>query len=454
MAHYHLLPDCKTKRLIDGVTGLSVGGKVLVANQHSIKCVARTSSWFSILAEFSEVTRPAGCPRTIKHQTVHHILTTPDPPISCRPRRLAPSKLKSAKEEFAEMVKAGTARPSSSPWSSPLHLVPKGENGWRPCGDYRALNARTIADSYPVRHIQDYAYNLAGCTIFSTIDLVKAYQQIPVNPDDICKTAITTPFGLFEFPFMTFGLRNAGQTFQRFIDEVTSELDFCYAYIDDILVFSQSADAHERHLRILFQRLSDYGIVINSKKCVFGAPEVRFLGYLVSTTGTRPPSERVKALQEYPLPKTMRGLRRFLGMVNFYRRFLPQASNLQAPLHAFFNGPKTKGSQPVQWSSELIEVFIKCKDSLASATLLVHPQPSAHLGLFTDASNQSIGSCLQQCVDGAFFSEKLTPKQSVWPAYQRELLAIYESVKHFRHILEVQSCTIYTDHKPLAFAFT
>jgi len=161
------------------------------------------------------------------------------------------------------MIKVGTARPSSSPWSSPLHLAPKGENSWRPCGDYRALNARTIPDSYPVRHIHDFSYNLANCTIFYTIYLAKTYHQIPVNPDDICKTDITTPFGLFEFPFMTFGLRNAGQTFQRFIDEVTNGLDFCYAYIDDILVFSKSEEDHKQHLRVLFGKLSDYGVIVN-----------------------------------------------------------------------------------------------------------------------------------------------------------------------------------------------
>ncbi|XP_023316038.1 uncharacterized protein LOC111693963 [Trichogramma pretiosum] len=459
LAHYDLLPDCRRKRLIDASTNLFAPASMQFSSQCSVKTVAASGDYSDIISAFPDLLRPLGLPRPIKHSTVHHIRTTPGPPLSCRPRRLAPEKLQVAKTEFDQMLQAGVCRPSESQGSSPLHLARKGKNGWRPCGDFRGLNSRTIPDRYPVRHIHDFANNIGGSTIFSTIDLVKAYQQIPVNPDDICKTAITTPFGLYEFPYMTFGLKNAGQTFQRFIDEVTRGLPFCYVYIDDILVYSRSQEEHRRHLEILFKRLHEYGLVINLEKCSFGQPEVRFLGYLVSEAGVRPPEDRVQAILDYTLPKTAHDLRRFLGMFDFYRRFVKHASELEAPLYDALSKPLIKGSQLITWTPDLEKAFVRCRGSIATATQLSHPRLGAPLGLFTDASGTAVGACLNQWINDAwhplaFFSKKLSPKEASWPAYYRELLAVYTAVQHFRHALEGYTFKIYTDHKPLIHAFT
>lgn len=457
---YNLLIDLRNHRLIDGLTTLSTAAAPAGETKDiaSIKAVSGDSVYHQLLQDYPEITRPAGTQREVKHGTLHYIRTTPGQPVTARPRRLPPDKLQIARKEFEEMLANGTARRSDSPWSSPLHLAPKKDNGWRPCGDYRALNSRTIPDKYPIRHIQDFSQQLAGTCIYSKIDLVKAFNQIPLNPDDICKTAITTPFGLFEFPYMTFGLRNAAQTFQRFVDEMLKGLSFAYGFLDDILIYSSSQQQHLEHLRQIFQRLAEYGMVINTAKCEFGKTHITFLGHEVSAGGTRPLPDKVKAILDFPTPKTVKELRRFLGMYNFYRRFIPGAAKMQEPLNVVLCGPKTKGTQEITLDSSMLQAFQNCKSSLSEAAMLAHPGTDTELAIFTDASDSSIGAALQQrCDDGwrplAFYSRCLTAAQRKYSPYDRELLAIYDAIRYFRHMVEARPFTVYTDHKPLTFVF-
>nr|VZI09155.1 unnamed protein product [Spirometra erinaceieuropaei] len=428
LAAFDLLVDCRQSRLHDKTTNLTGDPEP-------------DNPFRQLLAKYPGLTRPNFNVSIPPHDVVHHIRTT-GPPVFSRPHRLAPTRLAAAKAEFDHMLQMGIIRQSESPWASPLHMVPRAATGnCRPCGVHRVLDNVTVPDRYPVPHLQDFAGALFGKSVFSKIDLIRAFHQIPVAPEDVSKTAVTTPFGLFEFLRMPFGLRNASQTFKRF------------AYIDDLQVASSTTEEHMEHLTTVFDRLQQFGVVLNPSKCVFGVPSLEFLGHLVDSHGIRPLPSKFAAIRDFPPPTSKRKLQRLLGMVNFYRQFLPNCADLILPLTNVLSGP----TGPLELTGEALTAFERIKNSLVDATLLTDPAPEAQLSLMVDASTVAVGAVLQQHLASstqplAFFSKILLPAETRYSTFGRELLAIYLAVKDFRHSLEGRDFTVFTDHKPLTFA--
>ncbi|CAG9101459.1 unnamed protein product [Plutella xylostella] len=458
LRNFKLLVDLHKKKLVDRITELAVDTIEVRTSEESIHVISSDQVYHSILTKFPDILRPMSLKAPAKHDVIHHIETT-GPPVYAKPRPLPPDKYKVAKEEFERMIDMGICKPSKSPWASPLHIVKKKDGGLRVCGDYRRLNSVTLPDRYPIPRIQDFTYQLNKSRVFSKLDLKMAYYWIPLSKEDAEKTAITTPFGLFEFNCMTFGLRNASQTFQRFMHEVLRGIDGCFCFVDDILLHSEDEEQHRALLERVLERLDKYGVTLNVNKCEFGQEKLNFLGYEVSAEGIRPTEERIKAISTFPKPKTVVELRRFLGILNFYRECLPRQAEQQSALNKHLHNRKKNDKTPIEWTPESDSAFEKCRQSILEATTLSYPVHGSSLGLMTDASDLSLGTVLQQRVNGvwrplAFFSKAMSETQRRYSVYDRELLAMYTAVKHFRRLIEGCDVTIYTDHKPLTYAMS
>ena len=297
---------------------------------------------------------------------VEHVIETGDtPPICQQPRRVSFASRPEIAQMVQEMLEQRVIEESSSPWASPVVLVKK-KDGERFCVDYQRLNAVTRKDVFPLPRIDDLLDQLKGSAVFSTLDAKSGYWQIRMNANSQEKTAFTTFNGLYEFRVMPFGLCNAPATFQKIpkchliflmqkiLTGLRGDQPFCSVYIDDILVFSRTVEEHVDHLKQIFGRLRAAGLKLHSKKCHFAQPEVVYLGHVISSKGIRPDLRKVRAVANFPVPTSVKEVKRFLGMASYYRWFVPNFAKNATPLHSL-----TRQDVPFLWTRKCEESFQK-----------------------------------------------------------------------------------------------
>ncbi|KRY64941.1 Retrovirus-related Pol polyprotein from transposon 17.6 [Trichinella pseudospiralis] len=328
--------------------------------------------------------------------------------------------------------------PSCGPWSSPIVLVKKKDGLYHFCVDYPKLNHHTKKDAHPIPEIEETLQRLgqlSGATWFSTLDLASGYWQVEVAEEDKEKTAFTTPFGLYQFRVMRFGLCNAPATFQRLMETVLCGLHWttCMVYLDDVIVFSKDAAEHLEKLDEVFSRLQGAGLKIKSTKCKLFQERVKYLNHIVSRDGVQPDPEKIKAVEQWPTPRCAKELQQFLGLASYYRRFVKGFPQLAEPLHRFSEKGKWWN-----WTDQS------------------HPNFKIPFVVDTDASGDGLGAVLSQIIAGqervvAFASCTLSKPERKYCATRREMLALVWALKQFRCFLYGRRFTVRTDHGSLTW---
>uniref|UniRef100_A0A0A9X4Z0 RNA-directed DNA polymerase n=1 Tax=Lygus hesperus TaxID=30085 RepID=A0A0A9X4Z0_LYGHE len=383
----------------------------------------------------------------------HSIDVGTSPPIRQAPRRLPPFRLGEVDNLVSEMERNGIVEPSQSPWASPIVLIRKKDGSTRFCVDYRQLNDVTTKDSHPLPKIDELVSSLGNSSWFSTLDLQSGYWQVPMADGDRAKTAFCTPWGLWQFKVMPFGLCNAPATFQRAMGQLFHAQireGRVKVYLDDVLVDTTSFDEHVHWLRQVFEVLQCAGVKLNPKKCQLFSRQVSYLGYNISEEGIAADPAKTDKVRNWPVPKDRKELKSFLAFCSYYRCFVPNFAQRAAPLYGLQDG---KGDY--LWSEECEQAFNDVKLSLTEPPVLGHLIPGAPFILDTDACDRSVGAVLSQLQDGqekviAYFSKCLSRAERNYCATRRELLSVVMAVKHFRSYgLECGLVTVRSDHASL-----
>jgi len=349
---------------------------------------------------------------------------------------LSEDELRTIREWLTEMEKTGKIKHSTSPAGSPILFVPKPHGrGLRLCADYRALNRITIPNRYPLPLMQELQDRVQGAQWFTKMDLKNGFHLIRIRKGDEWKTAFRTRYGLFEFQVTPFGLTNAPSTFQDMMNHIISDmLDMgTLAYMDDILVYTDTEEKHDETVREVLKRLQNNGLAISPEKCVWKAQEVEFLGYIIGRNGIRMLEEMVEAILSWKTPESLTETQSFLGFANFYKRFIQDYSRMAKPLTEL-----TKKDR--EWSRNKGEeaVFSELKRRFTMAPILAHFNPAKEVIIETDASDFAIGAILSQRDEErrlhlvAFHSRKFQPAEINYEIHNKELLAIVDAFKHWR----------------------
>lgn len=376
-------------------------------------------------------------------------------PVRSHPYRMSPERKMALDEEISKLLQSGKIEPSSSPWASPVVMVPKKGGTYRMCIDYRKLNSATKIDAYPMPTVDDILSSLHGAKVFSSLDLKSGYWQMGVAPDDYEKTAFICEQGLFHFRVLPFGVVNGPASFQRLMHKVLGDLvgRCCYVYLDDIVCYSTDVTQHLVDLQSVFHRLRAAGLTVNVEKCQFLHQEMRYLGHVISADGLKPDPDKVSAIQGYVEPTSVKELERFLGLLGWYQKFIPGFADRAAPLYRL-----KKKDVKWEWSEECSAAFRVLKNALTIEPVLGYPDQTSPFVVHTDASDVGLGAVLTQKQGSetrtiAFASRSLSSAEKNYSTTEKECLAVIWALEKWRPYLEGRPCKVVTDHQALCWLF-
>ena len=408
----------------------------------------------NLLKEFREVVATTGDKLGRTNVIQHKILLEEGAKPFFIPNYKLPISQRQIVEDLIKDMKAeGIVRPSNSPYNSPLLLVPKKDGSWRMVIDFRKLNKQTVPDYYPMPVINDVLAQLGGAKVFSSLDLLSGYWQVPLDEESKPLTAFSSHSEHLEFQVMPFGLTSAPLTFMRLMMSVLGEIKNVFVYLDDVIIFSKDVDSHLETLRIVLERFKEAGLKIKAKKCQFLMKELDYLGHTLNEEGVKMQAGKIKSILEYPPPKNVKAVRRFLGMIGYYRPFIQNFATKATPLTELLKNDNT-----FKWREQEQRAFEILKDCLIKEPVLVYPDFSKEFYLACDASSTGLGAVLMQKGKGrmrvvSYGSRVMNETERRYSTTERECLALFWGLRKYRHIILGYRVNILTDHKPLLDLF-